>query len=328
VLPDDGPQTMGRQPKWRSGDDQRSDLHAVIVAGATYAAPIPALSAGYRDGPRAAGPAWQHLAMTDVQQPTLPPRGELRRRILAGEVTIGAFIQLASPVAAEIAAQAGFDWLIVDLEHGHGGEAELLGQLHAIQATRAAALVRVQSSERLRIARALDLGADGLMIPRTETEEHVRDTLSWMRFPPQGIRGVALTARGDGYATVDHPAVAGINERVLGVFQVESPAAVDNAGLMAAIEGVDCLFVGPADLSHAMGIPGRIDHPDFLAAVDRVVGACRRHGKAAGILLRGPDAVPGALEQGFRFLGVGSDAGWLIGGARAAASRGREPLRG
>lgn len=270
---------------------------------------------------------WQHPPMIDNRDATLPPRGELRRRVLAGDPTVGAFIQLASPIAAEILAQAGFDWLIVDLEHGHGGEAELLGQLHAIQATPAAALVRVQSSERLRIARALDLGADGLMIPRIETVDDARDALSWMRFPPHGMRGVALTARGDGYATVDHPAVAAINERVLGIFQVESPLAVDNAEALAAIEGVDCLFVGPADLSHAMGIPGRIDHPEFLAALDRVIAACARHGKAAGILLRGADAVPEALEQGFRFIGVGSDVGWLIGGARVAASRGRDAIR-
>lgn len=265
--------------------------------------------------------------MSDTPDATLPPRGDLRRRVLAGEPTIGAFIQLANAVAAEVVAQAGFDWLIVDLEHGHGGEAELLGQLHAIQATPAAALVRVQSSERLRIARALDLGADGLMIPRMETVDDVRDALTWMRFPPQGIRGVALTARGDGYATIDHPGVAAINDRILGVFQVESPLAVDNADTLAAIDGVDCLFVGPADLSHAMGIPGRIDDPDFVAALDRVIAACRRHGKAAGILLRGADAVPEALEQGFRFIGIGSDVGWLISGARAAASRGREAIR-
>lgn len=264
--------------------------------------------------------------MNDPVGQAIPPRGDLRRRALAGEVTIGAFVQLANPLAAEILARAGFDWLIVDLEHGHGGEAELLGQLHAIQATNTAAVVRVQSSERLRIGRALDLGADGLMIPRVEAAEAVREALSWMRFPPQGIRGVALTARGDGYMTLSHDQIATVNDRIMGVFQVESPRAVDRAGEIASIEGVDCLFVGPADLSHAMGIPGRIEDPRFLEALDRVVAACRRHGKAAGILARGADALPQALEQGFTFVGVGSDVGWVGAGARAAVAEGRQHL--
>jgi len=261
--------------------------------------------------------------MTHPAHPSRPPRHDLRRRVLAGETTIGAFVQLGNPIAAEVLARAGFDWLVVDLEHGHGGEAELLPQLLAIQTTPASALVRVQSAERLRIGRALDLGADGLMIPRVETAAEVREALTWMRFPPHGIRGVALTARGDGYVTLGHHEIASVNERVLGIFQVESPAAVDNAEAIAAIDGVDCLFVGPADLSHAMGMPGRIDEPDFLAALDRVIAACRRHGKAAGILLRGPDVLPQALEQGFRFVGIGSDVGWVISGATAAVTAAR-----
>ena len=249
--------------------------------------------------------------------PPLPPRGDLRRRVLAGEPTIGAFVNLGSLAAAELVARAGYDWVIVDLEHGMGTLSELHAQLLAVQATPTSAIVRVPSAERLNVGRALDLGADGLMIPRMEGPAEARETLTWMRFPPAGIRGVALPNRGGGYGSLTHAELAErVNAAVIGVFQVESPAAVEAADELAAIDGVDVLFVGPADLSHAMGIPGRFDEPSFVAALDRVVAACRAHGKSAGILLRDGAAVQASHAQGFTFLGVGSDASFVVAGAR------------
>ena len=258
--------------------------------------------------------------------PSMPPRPDLRRRILAGEPTIGAFINLGSLTSTELTARAGFDWVIVDLEHGMGSEADIHAQLLAVQGTPTAALVRVASAERLRVGRALDLGADGLMIPRLETAAEVAGTLSWMRYPPAGIRGAALLTRGAGYGEAAHADLHQRNERLTGVFQVESPAAVDAAADLAAMDGVDVLFVGPTDLSHAMGIPGRFDEPAFTAALDRVVAACREHGKSAGILLRGPDEVPATLAQGFTFIGVGSDSSFVVAGARRAVAESRAAI--
>jgi 2-dehydro-3-deoxyglucarate aldolase/4-hydroxy-2-oxoheptanedioate aldolase len=258
--------------------------------------------------------------------PTIPPRGDLRRRVLAGETTVGLFATLGSAVAAEMLARAGMDWIVLDLEHGMGTETELLAQLLAVQASPTSAIVRVPSAERLRVGRALDLGADGLMIPRLETVADVAETVSWMRYPPIGVRGVAALTRGAGYGARPHPEIQHVNAEILGVFQVESPAAVDAAGHLASIEGVDVLFVGPADLSHAMGIPGAFEDPRFVAALDRVIGACRTHGKAAGILLRDATAVPAALAQGFRFLGVGSDAGFVQAGAARSVAEARAAL--
>ena len=258
--------------------------------------------------------------------PPLPPRPDLRRRVLAGEVTMGAFVNLGSIAAAELTARAGFDWVIVDLEHGMGSEAELHGQLLAVQGTPTAGLVRVASAERLRVGRALDMGADGLMIPRLETVAEVAETLAWMRFPPAGVRGVALPNRGGGYGEASHAELHERNDRLTGVFQVESLRAVDGAAELAAIDGVDVLFVGPADLSHSMGIPGRFDEPAFVDALERVVAACRAHGKSAGILVRDSDALAPALAQGFTFVGVGSEASWVAGGARAAVARSRATI--
>src|SRR5512143_2514572 len=175
--------------------------------------------------------------------PSPPPRPDLRRPLPAGRVTVGAFVNLGSLVAAELIARAGFDWVIVDLEHGMGSEADLHAQLLAVQGTPTAALVRVASAERLRVGRALDMGADGLMIPRLETVAEVGETLSWMRYPPAGIRGVALPNRGGGYNEVSHADLSQRNERLAGVFQVESMAAVNAADAIVAIDGVDVLFV-------------------------------------------------------------------------------------
>jgi 2-dehydro-3-deoxyglucarate aldolase/4-hydroxy-2-oxoheptanedioate aldolase len=256
-----------------------------------------------------------------------PPRGDLRRRVLAGEPTVGLFAGLGAPAAAEIVARAGYDWAILDLEHGMGSVAELHAQLLAVQTTPTAAIVRVPSVERLRIDRALDMGADGVMLPQVRSVDEACDGLSWMRYPPAGVRGVALTTRGAGYQALDHPEVAArVNDAILGVFQVESPGAVDAADELAALDGVDVLFVGPADLSHAMGIPGQITNPDFTAALDRVIGACRRHGKGAGILLKDSSSVEAAHARGFTFLGVGSDVAFVIGGARRELEAARAAL--
>jgi 2-dehydro-3-deoxyglucarate aldolase/4-hydroxy-2-oxoheptanedioate aldolase len=259
--------------------------------------------------------------------PSLPPRGDLRRRVLAGEPTVGAFLNLGSLASAELVARAGYDWVVIDLEHGMGTQADLYAQLLAVQGTQTTAVVRVPSAERLRVGRALDMGADGLMIPRLETGAEVVDTLRWMHYPPVGIRGVALPNRGGGYGEIAHGELASsVNGRLLGVFQVESPEAVAASDALAAIDGVDVLFVGPADLSHAMGIPGRFDEPAFVAALDAVVAACRTHGKAAGILLRDASGVAAAHAQGFGFIGVGSDAAFVVAGATAQLAGARAAL--
>jgi 2-dehydro-3-deoxyglucarate aldolase/4-hydroxy-2-oxoheptanedioate aldolase len=253
----------------------------------------------------------------------LEPRTDLRRRVLAGEVTFGAFASLASPMAAEILGRTGLDWAILDLEHSTLTETDLLAGIYALQATRATALVRVEEGTRLRIGRALDFGAEGLMVPRLETVDQVRDAVSWMRFPPDGIRGLATSTRGAGQGSVAHADIHRLNALLLGVFQIESPTAVENAGAMAAIDGVDVLFVGPADLSHSLGVPGQFSDPTFIAALESVAEAAGKHGKAAGILLKGAEDVPASLDRGYTFIGLGSDGAWVGSGASAVLGMAR-----
>ncbi|HEY6012954.1 MAG TPA: aldolase/citrate lyase family protein [Candidatus Limnocylindrales bacterium] len=262
--------------------------------------------------------------MTD-RHPSAPVPGftDLRSRILGGETLFGTFVTLGSPMAAEICGRAGFDWVIIDLEHGAAHESELLTSLYAVGSTPATALVRPRSADRLRVGRVLDLGAHGLMIPRIDLPEQAAEVISFMRYPPDGTRGLALSTRGAGLGELGHADVRAINDRVVGIIQVESPSAVEHASEIAAIDGVDVLFVGPADLSHSMGIPGQFDDPRFHAALERVVAAAEGAGKAAGILLFNMAVLPRHLELGFRFIGLGSDNSFVADGARAAMGHAR-----
>ena len=266
-------------------------------------------------GETGTAPDRHHLRMTD-----------LRTRCRAGETLIGVFSDLASPLAAELCGRAGFDWIVLDLEHGAATEADLLGLLYAVGTTPMTALVRPQSAERLRVGRALDLGAAGVMLPQLQSIEAVREAVGYLRYPPAGQRGIALRTRGAGMGALGHADVARVvNERIVGIVQIENPALVSAADEIAALPEVDVLFVGPADLSHALGVPGQFDSATYLAALGSVAAAASRHGKTAGILIYDAAALPRHLELGYRFIGLGSEGAFVSNGATAmltAAGRG------
>jgi 4-hydroxy-2-oxoheptanedioate aldolase len=256
--------------------------------------------------------------MPDAVSDPFASRTRIRERVLAGDLLLGAFGNLASTLAAELVGRAGADWFLIDLEHGAGTEADLLGLLRAVEGTGAAAIVRPEEATRLRIGRALDLGADGLMLPRIDGAADARRAASWLRWPPEGARGLALLTRGARLGDVGHDRVTELNALPLGIIQVETKGALREADEIAAIDGVDVLFVGPTDLSHALGLPGRFDDARFVEALTRVIAAAEAHGKAAGILARRPDEAARYVERGFRFVGVGSDGSFVLDGARAA----------
>lgn len=244
----------------------------------------------------------------------------LRQRVLSGEVLAGAWLNLGSSVSAEITGRAGFDWILIDQEHGVGGEESLLHQLQALEASSAVSIVRIAWNEAPRFKRALDLGAGGIMIPYVNTAEEARQAAAAMRYPPQGVRGVARSPRAAGFGQDFDTYFAQANDNLLTVVQIETKEAVANAAEIAAVEGVDVLFVGPLDLSVSLGIPQQTTHPDFRAAVARVVGAGRQAGKAAGILLPNVEALPGAIADGFTFVAVGSDGALVTSGMRNIAA--------
>jgi 2-keto-3-deoxy-L-rhamnonate aldolase RhmA len=245
--------------------------------------------------------------------------GRLRARLDAGEAVLGCFLSLGSPLTAEIMGAAGYDWALIDLEHGAGGEPEALSQMQALAGTGCAALVRVEGIERQRTNRVLDFGAHGVMFPRVDTPEEAQRAVAAMRYPAGGIRGVAFSNRACMYGSNFRPYMQDCTN-LLTVVQIESPTAVQNANAIAATEGVDVLFVGPSDLSHSMGMLGQFDHPDFVAAIDRTAKAAAAHGKQCGILLPSPAEFGHYYEKGYRFIASGSDAVLLNNAARNLVS--------
>jgi len=251
----------------------------------------------------------------------------LRERLLAGETVIGGFLSLGDPLCAEIMARAGYDWLLIDLEHGAGGEREALAQMQAIAGADCASVVRVEGSARQRAHRVLDLGAHGVMFPRIDTAEDARQAIAAMRYPPKGVRGVAFSNRacqfGSGFrAYMDEAA-----PRLLTILQIESPAAVENAAAIANLDGADVLFIGPSDLSHSMGILGQFDDERFQAAVRHVGEAARSHGKSAGILLPKPADFEHYWNLGYHFIAPGSDGVLMNNAARALTAQLSEARR-
>ena len=242
----------------------------------------------------------------------------LKARLDAGEVLVGTFAALGSAVAVEAVAAAGMQFVIVDLEHGAGDESRALEQLLAAERGGAHALVRVESSVRERTTRMLDLGAEGVMCPRVDSVEQATAWATALRYGrDRGARGVALGTRGAGYG-LDPDALERAGRRTLGVVQIESPQAVDACEAIAAVDGVDVLFVGPSDLSYALGCFRDREHPTLRAATARVVAAAHAAGKVAGTFCPSGATVRAAVDAGFGLIAVATDTTLLVEGARSA----------
>jgi 2-dehydro-3-deoxyglucarate aldolase/4-hydroxy-2-oxoheptanedioate aldolase len=249
-----------------------------------------------------------------------------RARVLSGEPVFGTFLGMGSAVSAEVCGRAGFDWCLVDLEHGLGGEGSLHVELAAVELTGAAAFVRVESAAPLRIGRVLDHGAAGVMIPRLRSAADAAQVVSLARYSPAGARGVALSVRGADYGSAGAGDVGLIDEATTVMIQIENDAALADVEAIAAVDGVDVLFVGPNDLSHSMAIPGRFDDPRYLDALAAVALAARSAGKVAGVMLSSSDEFEPHSELGYSFFALSTDALLLSRAARAALATMREGL--
>ncbi len=242
----------------------------------------------------------------------LPP--DFRQRVLAREYVCGTFLNLGSPITVEIAGLAGFDWLLIDHEHGPGGQDTLLHQLQAAAATPAFPIVRIPLNETSRFKRVLDMGAFGVMVPFVNTAAEARAAVAAMRYPPHGIRGVAKFNRGAGFGGDFEDYYLHAHERLLTVIQIETPEAVANIDEIAAVDGADVIFVGPADLSYNMGIRDQLDSPQFTDVLRKVSEAAKKNGKAAGVLVHINALVPKVRELGYTFVALGSDGGGVRAG--------------
>lgn len=244
----------------------------------------------------------------------------IRERALKRELCAGTFINLGSSLTTEMAGQAGFDWVLIDIEHGSGDHESLVTQLQAVASTPAVPIVRIANNDPPRFKRVLDVGASGVMVPYVSSAEEARQAVSSMRYPPRGIRGVAKLNRGSAFGSDFEDYFERSHELLLTVVQIETQQALDEIDEIAAIDGVDVLFIGPLDLSVNLGIPQQFDNPTFLAAREKVSKAAEKAGKAAGILLLNAGQLEDTVNAGFTFVALGSDGGLVAAGMRQNAA--------
>jgi 2-keto-3-deoxy-L-rhamnonate aldolase RhmA len=239
---------------------------------------------------------------------------DFRARLKRGDQLLGTMITLPSPPAAEVIASLGFDWLFVDAEHGPLETAELLGILTAVN-RRAACLVRVPSCDAVWIAKVLDLGADGVIVPQVNTPEQAAAAVRFARYPPEGARGVGL-ARAHGYGLKFKEYVESANREIAVVVQAEHATAVENIDAIVRVSGVDAVLLGPYDLSASLGSMGQVDHPRVVAAIGRVTDACRAVGMPLGYFGVNAAAVRPYVARGYTLIVAGVDTTLLAGAAR------------
>ncbi|AWH90006.1 2-dehydro-3-deoxyglucarate aldolase [Limnobaculum parvum] len=233
---------------------------------------------------------------------------QFRQDLLSGKPLIGCWASLANPITTEVLGYAGFDWLLLDGEHAPNDINTFIPQLMALKDSDSAAIVRPQSNDPVTIKRLLDIGFYNLLIPFVESEAEALQAVASTRYPPQGIRGVSVSHRSNGYGTVaDY--FSKINDNISVMVQIESQQGVDNLDAIAAVDGVDCIFVGPSDLSAALGYLGQAGHPDVQQTIRHIFDRAKAHGKACGILAPVEADARRYLEWGATFVAVGSDLG-------------------
>jgi 2-dehydro-3-deoxyglucarate aldolase/4-hydroxy-2-oxoheptanedioate aldolase len=245
----------------------------------------------------------------------------VKRALREGRPTSGAWVQLCSVISAEIMGSAGFDWLLIDMEHGHGDYQTLLGQLQAMQGTRTVPLVRVQGNDPAIIKRVLDLGAFGVVIPLVGSRRECEAAVRACKYPPEGTRGVAGSHRAGGYGRFATDYWKRANAETLVVVQIETREAVAEIDGMLAVPGVDVAFIGPADLSAAFDHLGDPKHPEVAEAIARVERAARQAGVALGTISRTWDEARELYERGYQMVTLCSDGNLVAQGAAAALQR-------
>ena len=244
--------------------------------------------------------------------------GEFRARLKRGDKLLGTMVTLASPAAAEILSQIGFDWLFIDGEHGPLDTGDLLGILQAAD-SRTACVVRVPAGDEVAIKKVLDLGASGVIVPQVNTAQQAADVVRFSRYAPLGARGVGL-ARAHGYGMRFQEYVETANEQVAVVVQAEHALAAENIEEIVKVPGIDSVLLGPYDLSASLGHTGKLDHPSVVAAIDHITKTCQAAKIPLGYFGVSAAAVKPFIERGYTLIVAGVDTLLLAGGAKRLLS--------
>jgi 4-hydroxy-2-oxoheptanedioate aldolase len=246
------------------------------------------------------------------------PRNAFKAALARGELQIGLWSSLCSPIVAEIIGQSGFDWILVDTEHSPNEPPAVLAQLQAMQAGTATPIVRPAWNDPVLLKRLLDIGTQAVLVPFVQNAEEAAKAVAACRYPPAGIRGITVSGRGSRYGRVpDYLKRADAEICVL--VQVETGEALGQLEAIASVDGVDGVFIGPADLSASLGHIGNPGHPEVQEAIKGAATRLAAVGKPAGILTASEADARRYIEWGYRFVAVGSDLGLLTKHADALA---------
>ncbi len=233
---------------------------------------------------------------------------QLKSKLKQGELTIGSWITLGHPSIAEIMATAGFDWLVLDMEHSVLELSEVQALIQVLDGKQCPAIVRLTSNHPDQIKRVMDAGATGVMVPMVKSAADASAAVQAVYYPPRGQRGVGL-ARAQGYGASFQQYRHWLEDNAVIIAMIEHVDAVDAIDAILSVDGIDAYIIGPYDLSGSMGRPGELDHPQVQTAIAQVLEAGRRLGKPGGIhvIEPDPDALRQRIKAGFNFLGYGLD---------------------
>ena len=259
---------------------------------------------------------------TSTHSSAFPNR--FRQDLIAGKRLIGCWASLGSPITTEVLGVAGFDWILLDAEHAPNDVLTLVPQLMALKDSVSAPVVRPPSNEVVVIKRLLDAGFHNFLVPFVESAEEAQRAVAATRYPPAGVRGVSVSQRSNRYGSVaDYFKI--VNDNIAVMVQIESRAGVTAAANIAAVDGVDGLFIGPSDLAAAFGQLGNAKHPEVQAAMAEVFAAAKAAGKPMGTLAPVEADARRYMEMGATFVAVGSDLGVLRMGTQALNDKFRGP---
>jgi 2-dehydro-3-deoxyglucarate aldolase len=232
----------------------------------------------------------------------------LKQKLKHNELTIGSWIMMGTPMSIEVMALAGFDWLVVDIEHTAIGLETLQNLISTIQAKNIKALVRVSKNEEVIIKRVLDMGADGIIVPMVSSGEDAQQAVDYAKYPPVGKRGVGLY-RAQKYGTEFESYKKWVDEELVIIAQIEHIDAVKNIDEIISVDGIDGTIIGPYDLSGSMGYPGEFERDDVKHAVETVLERCKVHGVPSGfhVVDTQPEKLNQKIDAGCTFLAYGID---------------------
>lgn len=249
---------------------------------------------------------------------------ELKKRLRAGELCLGTWVTIGHADVPDILEAMGFDWLVFDSEHAPLGPESLSRMIQAVDGSKICPMVRVGQTEQYLIKAALDMGAHGVVCPLVNSKEDAEREVSYVKYPPAGVRGVAPRKASE-YGVNFSDYIRTANDRTMVVAQIETKDAIANLDAILSVPGIDVAFVGPSDLTVSLGLWDDRSNPKVLDAMKTVVKGCETHGKIPGILAATPEEGKRDVAMGFKFVGLGSDTRFMMGGAKTFLEAARKP---